>query len=739
MSEIALFHGLAAQRLRDRCRLAGVTLLFAVFIPYEVVDNSPQCLWQLIAELPAAGALAALAPMLAGAAILAASAFAKRGASLAVAVVAALVAAGVIFRLGADAAAWDVLPVPDSLAAHPTSAILALALTAAGANLAWKPRCRKVARGMLGAAAALVLLYYLRPSQGEAPLLTVGRFLGAIIDSPGFRLKLGFTLLVFIALAPAVIVFAGARYAFTPPKRDQPLIGVAAVFGPPAMLLALVYRSFFGHAIGAEILASIGTALLLCALLALLASAFEVLGEAAITPEADLEQPKGLSLQRAAAIGAGAALLVCAVQAVLARPPAKGVDWQLRAATPEGDRLFGELVPAWNDARIRWESRARADEGPRPQGALRGPPPPPGVREAEQAPLAADLETAAQAMTGAARPLDPGLGAALETLAREALDLHAAGRRFYQLIHEVNDASRKAGLPYYLDPAVGLAQTKSGILRSFRVLSFRIERVHAVTAGSRPFATLHVRSIGSRRTSHARLGFSRDLQPFALVVLDETAPFELFLANMAAASPPTCGARADAAAQEGLLRCGEVLAALWAGAAPPSPSPSPDADRAPGGLHPALIALTERHELQHQIDGPHLPIAAAVERHLAAASDNTKELVNRELSAYIAEITAEGAPPKLGLVHLVRFALANRGGAEHHVALIALAALRGHEVQRAARRADPAEVTAAFAELAALGDVELRARAASAWRSLFGADLPAIKEQELAIGASRSR
>jgi hypothetical protein len=724
VSEIALFHGLAAQRLRERCRLAGVTLLFAVVIPYEVVDNSPQFLWQLIAELPAAGALAALAPMLAGAAILAASAFTKRGASLAVAVVAALVAAGVVFRLGADAAAWDVLPVPDSLAAHPTSAILALALTAAGANLAWKPRCRRVARGMLGAAAALVLLYYLRPSQGEAPLMTVGRFLGAIIDSPGFRLKLGFTLLVFIALAPAVITFAGARYAFTPPKREQPLIGVAAVFGPPAMLLALVYRSFFGAAVGAGILASIGTALLLCALLALLASAFEVLGEAAITPEADLEQPKGLALRRAAMIGAGAALLACAAQAVLARPPAKGVDWQLRAATPEGDKLFGELVPAWNDARIRWESRARADEGPRPRDELRGPPPSGDTKAAEQAPLAADLDAAAQAMLDAARPLDPGLGAALETLAREALDLHAAGRRFYQLIHEVNEASREAGLPYYLDPAVGLAQTKSGILRSLRVLSYRIERVHGVTAGSSRFATLHVRSISARRTSHARLGFSRDLQPFALVVLDETAPFELFLANMAAASPPTCGESADAAAQEGLLRCGEVLAALWAGAAPPST----EAGGAPGGLHPALIALTERHELQHQIDGPHLPIAAAVERHLAAASDNTKELVNRELSAYIAEITAEGAPPKLGLVHLVRFALANRGGAEHHVALIALAALRGHEVRRAARRTDPAEVTAAFVELAALDDVELRARAASAWRSLFGADLPAIKE-----------
>lgn len=697
MSEIALFFGLASQRLRARCRWAGPALMLAFFVPYEVLDGRPLFLWQILGELPAAGVVAALAPTLAGAVITLAGHLervVRRGASLALTVLASLVAAAALLRMGADAAAWDVLPVPQSFTERPTPVIAALALTAAGAHLAWKPHARPVARALLHGAVGVAALFYVWPARGEAPIATALRTLTSIVDMPHWRFMLGALIQATFALWPAIVTVLGLTCAYRPPKREQPGIGVLALYGLPGMLLMLVYRSLLGAVPGAHLLGALGSVVILAAILALLASAIEVLGEAVVTPEIDLEQPSGLSIRASASIAFGAALVMASVQWVLARPPAKGVAWSPGVATPEGDRLFGALIPAWNAARVRWGAEGRrGSEGADPEGAAR-------------------VEAAVRAMLDAAQPLDEGLGGALGALATEAAALDIAGRRWYRLIGDVNEASRRAGLPYYLDPTVLMAQTANGLQRDFRVEAYRLERVRMFLVGARPYATLHVERLGAPRGSHLRLGFSRDLQPFALVVLDETRPFEADLAAQALASPPSCGASDDAAAQEGLQRCGEALRALL--------------ERLPSGLGPAITAMTERHELQHQIDGPHLPLAGAVQRRLTGYSDESQARVNRELSAYVAEMTASDAPPLLGLIHLARFALMGRRSAEHQVAVIALSVMTDRVARRPMRGVDVSEASAAFAELAALEEDVLRARAASAWRALFGVDLPAI-------------
>jgi hypothetical protein len=228
--------------------------------------------------------------------------------------------------------------------------------------------------------------------------------------------------------------------------------------------------------------------------------------------------------------------------------------------------------------------------------------------------------------------------------------------------------------------------------------------------GSSGFATLHVRSLQRPRASLRLLGLSRDVQPFALVVLDEVEPFARDLTELASASPPACGRSQAEEAKEGLARCGEVLAALAASS--------------PEGLLPALTAITERHELQHQIDGPHLPLSRAVRRRLAGFNDDAQKRVNRELSAYLVEIVADAASPSLGLIHLLRFAVLSRGTAEHHVAMIALEALSKRSMGRGALAT--AEAGRAFAELAAMDDEALRARASEAWEGLFGGSLPEV-------------
>ncbi|HZF49725.1 MAG TPA: hypothetical protein VE093_13795 [Polyangiaceae bacterium] len=692
MSETALFFELACQKLASRCRTGGPVLALALLIPYEVVDNRPQFLWQLLGELGPAGLLAAIAPPLAGLAIFAASYLIRDPASLAIAVLGSLSSAALLIRMGADAAAWDVLPLPESLSDRPAPVLVSLALTAAGASLMAKPHARRVARYILYSSLALAVLYYARPVRGEAPAMAVWAMLRWLVSFPYWRMALGLLILLAIALAPAAISIAGVVRARRPPQmpHQRSALAALALYGPPAMMLMLVYRSFFSAAVGAHILGTIGTTFVIAALLGLIASAVEVLGEALALPKGEVEPPPARNLKRAGRAALAIAAPILLLQVVLSRPPAKGVDWTLRPPSEAADQLFGALIPAWDEARIL---RDRASN------------------EAE-AHAQARVDEAARAMIDAAKPLDSGLASAIEDLARGSADLHVAGRRFYRLVADVNEASRVASLPYYLDAIVAYGPTGDGLTRHLSLHAYTVERVQGFrsVSGSKRFATLHVRQLGRRRMGHRLLGLSRDVQPFALVVLDEVEPFGRELADLAAASPPACGASASEAAREGLERCGAVLAGAFG--------------QAPEKLAAAVLAVTERHELQHQVDGPHLPTARAVSRKLAGLSDEEIDRVNRELSAYLSELTMEGAPASLGLMHLLRFALLGRG-VEHLVAIIAFEALAKRPMGRGSIAA--IELSKAFEELSSLPDEALRARAAEAWAELFGGTLPDLE------------
>src|SRR5262249_34402327 len=144
-----------------------------------------------------------------------------------------------------------------------------------------------------------------------------------------------------------------------------------------------------------------------------------------------------------------------------------------------------------------------------------------------------------------------------------------------------------------------------------------------------------VEGLGPTRGSHFRLGFSRDMDPFALVVTDEVDKYKDDLDKDAG----RCGAAPQGLDEidNAMLRCGEALAAVRA--------------RLGASLREVVLATTERHELQHQIDGPHLPLAAPVAELLGGYVKESQNRANRELSAYVAELTTEGGSPPLELVH----------------------------------------------------------------------------------------
>lgn len=701
----SLFYALSAARLRSRAQWAALVLVFSILLPYEVIDGTPQWSWQIFGELPLAAVIAAIAPTLAGIAILLSRRFTERSTSLGFAVLASLATAAAAIKIGADAAAWDVLRLPSSFTERPTFAVLAMALAGAAANLTFKAHARKASRWLFAAAGAAAAVWYLWPARGEAPLTTLFRAFRHIDDLPNVRYQIGLVTIALFVLWPLFVVLFSLVHLKWPARGEQSIAGLFATFGMPAWIVFLVYRAVIMAAAQVEAITMLGAAALLAAVLALLTASCEVLVDAITSPPqiegnemsgvASQEAP-GLTWKHALAASIGASALVLVAQTILALPPKKGVEWKLNPPTRDAEKLFAELVPTWSDAHLAWSVKLRMP------GA--------GASGAEELVAA---KGAAREVDSAARGVDAGLATALSALTHQD-DLDVAGRRWYRLVAEVNEASRKAGVPFYLDPSVRMWSTKDGLVRTFRVSSYRIEAVHPVKVGGRDFATLQVRALGPVAGHGARLGFSRDLQPFALVVLDVIEREEADDRALVEKDDPRCGGVAfDLDVNHALSTCGKALRAII--------------DDPKIEFRQAITEQTERHELQHQVDGPHLPLSSQVLSRMTGYAESAQRQANRELSAYVAELTSK-APPKLGILHLVPFALIARGGPEHHVAVILLSALTKRPIPQVDREegVDPKPLAEALDELLAMDDAEIRARAAALWKNAFGRSLPEV-------------
>src|SRR5690606_29475863 len=190
-----------------------------------------------------------------------------------------LAAAWLLERLGADRAAWDVLPLPDSLTDRPLSMLFGLSLVGAGINLSHKPHARRVGRLLLGAAAVVIAGFYLWPARGEAPITTIVRVLIAMPSLPDVRFVLGHSLILMVALFPASMGVLGSIVALSPPAQEPRVVGRLATFGLPALLGFFVFRSLLLSFGDSSLPATIGGVALLAALLGSLSAAIEVLGE----------------------------------------------------------------------------------------------------------------------------------------------------------------------------------------------------------------------------------------------------------------------------------------------------------------------------------------------------------------------------------------------------------------------------------------------------------------------------
>jgi hypothetical protein len=693
----AMFYRMSAARLRSRCFWGGALLVLSILVPYEVIGGRGIFVWSVLAELDPAAKIAALAPAVAGLFLILLGLrpkgreglFIERPTSRAIAVLATFVAVNGALWIGRKSSAWGVLPLPDSLTTRPAPFLAVFALTAAGAALRFHPRGRKGGSALLLASIAAAIVFYAWPSRGEIPAQTIARSVVLVATMSDVRFQIGYGMLLLFVLGPLVIALLGLVYVRGVPRREHPGLSIAAIWGVPGMMLMFVYRSFIAGGASVQTIATAFFALLLVGTVAVLAAAIEVLALGVTVPEREIDVMGGA---RPIVAGGVAAALVGAFVAatfVLGRPSPKGVDWKLGAATPGWDKIYSELVPSWEHARLKRDWHARAEQGT-------------GAEE--------QVATKARAreMLSAARAQSNGkdFAAAMEALASEVDDLELSGRAFGRLVADVNDAARRSELPYYLDPSIRIRTTEQSTEHLFYVTPYRVKEVHGYRVGSDRFATLLVDAMTGDH--HVHLGFSRDQDPFALIERSEIT----WYAERFAKGEETCGPKArgdgpDRSAE--IARCSAALAKLR--------------ERLGAGLEAAVLAGTERHELQHQIDGPHLPLSSAVTELLAGFSDEAQDRANRELSAYVAEMTAKDAPPQLTLVHLFPFGVVSRGGAEHRVAVLLLETLAGKKLRFGAREVDAATYAQAFEEQVSRGDDELRDAARKAWRTHFGAEL----------------
>lgn len=688
----------AALRLRNRARLLGAFIALASVLPYEVVGETPQFIWDLAGELSLAGLLAYLAPGIAGLVIIIAGFTIQRPLTLAVAVLAALTTATIMVQLGADAAAWDIMPLPESLGRRPGIPMAVLALTAAGAGLTFREHSRRLGQGMLIGAVALAALFYLIPARGEAPMDIVVRAFSSWDDVPDWRFQVGFIIIGVLVLWPALVAVGSLFHLVVPAGDDQPVASIVARYGLPLLLIMFIMRGVTGA--GWNTFHGLGFALFLAGLVSVLASAVEVLAAGYLAPDPD--QPTARPSRKALAVIGGVAGAALIAQAVLSLPPPKGVEWDLKPQTAEADAVFDGAMTTWNRARLRWDRAARGSAG----------------REALLA-----VKNAARALVAEAREIDAGLADALERFTRESRTLGLAGRKWFRLIGEVNTAIRAAGLPYYLDPSVITFRRAEGRRRHFRMRTFVVESVSRYDVDGDAFATLRVRRLGGGRSDGSLLGFSRDMQRFALVLLPELESFRDTLRDGAAADPPTCqpdkddtGALFDAVSggQAGVF-CGQLLARV--------------VEALGDTIDAQAAAVVDRHELQHQIDGPDLPIAGRVRARFSRRGEDWRKRVNREFSSYIAQMTAPDAEPHLGVVHLARLAIGETARRVYPAtALLVLEAMTGHAIiEDDGRNVDRAELAQAISALSGMRPEAIRAKAAATWAHEFGSDLPPIK------------
>ena len=411
----------------------------------------------------------------------------------------------------------------------------------------------------------------------------------------------------------------------------------------------------------------------------------------------------------------GAALVLLAGLAWRVHRPAPDLAWELGEKTATDEALFKDMLP---DFLLALSERNRA------------------LRKGDGGAEAANaLRTQSQEMLAAARELDAGLASTLGDLvkATDAVDL--SGELWVDRVNALNRDVRRLGLPYYVEasfyefPEVKNDRPTGRVRRVHLVFTYDVEAIRRFTVDGREYAALRVRRLDQLNVGAMRLGYVRWDEPFALI---DVGAIEEHVSRRldSLITTETCGASSfemDDQASVVDAACGQAVLSLFAAA---KRDVSDDATRR--SLVERQIAATERHELQHQVDGEDLDVPAALYDVAPNVRESDLGRASKEMSAYLCElVTDDPVDAALLLVQLMEFAMSD-SSVYHYAGALVLGNLGEGPVLKESGRVSLTDLETIAAWIEVQGtDLAARVseRASAAHERLFGTACPNISRE----------
>jgi hypothetical protein len=546
-------------------------------------------------------------------------------------------------------------------------------------------RVRSTAGVLLAIAAAFAFALFVWPHRTGTLAESTLADVAIAFSGQGSTARLGIarTAMIVGALPIWLTAFIGWRVLLAPRAHAADVAWLFAI--PLGVVLTLATKSAVANR--ADVHALIGARAVLLLLALVLAGAFAI--HALLS---GVRVPARDRLRVRTMIGPSAAVL----SLVVAFAPRGGGEverWPLGDPPEWAARVYRERLPALGDA-----ANARDD--------------------LERATVLAVLDASPE----------PELASAIAELGALLSDAEQNRRAIARAQRNVNEAARRAGIPYFLDVTVMRQREAGASITWTYVLTYRVVRQRIAQCEGDPFESLWLeRADGAAIVEH-RLGWKRPGEARGLVVLDTIRHrWRYELAPAVRSDRSARLARKNAYARYGDLVRSDLIERIAKREGLPIDEAAfeldallecvaaAEADDACTSLierlEPELVEMlainVEAHELQHVLDDGEVRIPRALARAVPAATDDQLKGAAFELSAYLGEV-GRAEEPRLALLDLLAFAVRAPESTEGLAARVALDAL--------AFRGETRD------ELVHLPGRELSLRARTAYQRLFSTE-----------------
>ena len=219
-------------------------------------------------------------------------------------------------------------------------------------------------------------------------------------------------------------------------------------------------------------------------------------------------------------------------------------------------------------------------------------------------------------------------------------------------------------MPYYIQANYVEMSPNARIRRIFYVLTYRVEQLRRFKVEGEEYAAIHLRKLGGINLGGRWLGLVRGDMPFALVMLDEVEDHAQSVLQ-AITNDGGCGSSQNSyhpLAERADTACASFISDLLR-------ERGYDIDKDQEALLDLFVDIqirsTERHELQHLVDGTGPDIPLELFELAPRATDAHLSIAAKELSAQLAEFnTDDPLAVALALAQAQSFLLStqDRGG-----------------------------------------------------------------------------